>query len=456
MILNRIFTTYTFRFMFSYVMVLSITVFVLLAIVYSLYSHDEFNRVQQSIARELDRLEARYREAGEAGVQSYVLAQNARGDQSRFFYLLADRDHRKLAGDLDAWPDFRDFSQGWLSFEREVLTWDESAEHREFMARSRSMADGRQLLVARHYSDLVSNGQLMLRMLARGMLITICLGVIGGAWSSLAMLREIEAINQGVKGIMGGDLSERIPISGRGGDIEVLVANFNNLLDRIQSLMNGVRQVSDNIAHDLRTPLTRLRNHLADMERHGGVVPREEMQAMLAEADGLLATFNGLLRIAQVESGHRRSAFAPLELRAILRDVVEFYEPLAHDKEQVLELDLDGEVTVTGDRDLLFQALANILDNAIKYTPRLGRIAVSLSHDAAQARVEVADNGPGIAEEKREKVFERFYRIEASRGREPGNGLGLSLVAAVAKLHEGRVVLGDNHPGLKVILYLPA
>src|SRR5690606_20763393 len=155
-----------------------------------------------------------------------------------------------------------------LAFEREVLAWDGEAEHREFMARSRTLEDGSRLLVARHYSDLISNAKLMLRMLARGILITIILGVIGGAWTSLTMLREVEAINRAVRTIMDGDLSERIPITGRGGDMEVLVLNFNSLLDRIQALMAGVRQVSDNIAHDLRTPLTRLRNHLSSLEQH--------------------------------------------------------------------------------------------------------------------------------------------------------------------------------------------
>ena len=457
MIFNRIFTTYTFRFMFSYVLVLGVAVFILLASVYALYSYEQFSRVQDSIAHELDILEAHYTERGVDGVSGYMNDEKNRANLSRFFYILVDSEGNKVAGDLDAWPSFREFGRGWLAFEREVLAWDGEAEHREFMARSRTLGDGSRLLVARHYSDLISNAKLMLRMLARGMLITIILGVIGGAWTSLTMLREVEAINRGVRTIMEGDLSERIPITGRGGDIEVLVLNFNSLLDRIQSLMAGVRQVSDNIAHDLRTPLTRLRNHLSSLEQHCKPENRDEVQAMLAEADGLLATFNGLLRIAQVESGHRRAGFGALDLAAIVRDVVELYEPLAQDKQQQVALDMPPErVNIVGDRDLLFQALANVLDNAIKYTPEAGIIRVGLRKAHEQVVVDVSDSGPGIPDEKHEKVFERFYRVEASRGQQSGNGLGLSLVSAVMKLHDGKVTLHSDQKGLRVRLQFPA
>lgn len=457
MIFNRIFTTYTFRFMFSYVLVLSIAVFILLASVYALYSYEQFSRVQDSIAHELDQLEYHYHDRGVEGVREYMDDEKSRANLSRFFYILVDANDQKRAGDLDAWPAFREFGRGWLAFEREVLAWDGEAEHREFMARSRTLEDGSRLLVARHYSDLISNAKLMLRMLARGILITIILGVIGGAWTSLTMLREVEAINRAVRTIMDGDLSERIPITGRGGDMEVLVLNFNSLLDRIQALMAGVRQVSDNIAHDLRTPLTRLRNHLSSLEQHCKPENRDEVQAMLAEADGLLSTFNGLLRIAQVESGHRRAGFGPLDLVAIVRDVVELYEPLAQDKQQQVMLEVPAErISIVGDRDLLFQAIANVLDNAIKYTPDAGAIGVSLHKRDGQAAVDVVDSGPGIPEEKHEKVFERFYRVEASRSRQSGNGLGLSLVSAVMKLHDGKVTLRNTKKGLRVRLQFPA
>lgn len=453
-VLQRIFTTYTFRFMLMYVLALSITVTVLLAVVYAFYSYEQFSRVQASVALELEALQQRYLEQGAEGVAVYVGDQHARPGKLGFFYLLVDGNKNRLAGDLAVWPEFREFGSGWLAFERQVLWGGNEAESGEFMARTLVLPDGNQLLVARYYSDLMHNAQLMLSMTLNGMLITVVLGVIGGAWTSLTMLREIESINRGVKNIMDGDLSERIPISGRGGDIEVLVANFNRLLDRVQALMAGVRQVSDNIAHDLRTPLTRLRNHLSGLERQSRPEQREAIQAMLAEADALLATFSGLLRIAQVESGHRRSAFRPLDLPSIVQDVVEFYEPLAQQKDQLLQADLAAGIRITGDRDLLFQALANLLDNAIKYTPVGGRIRVCLERIGSQARIVIADSGPGIAEEKRSKVFERFYRIEASRSQEPGNGLGLSLVAAVIKLHDGRIELADNRPGLQVSLYL--
>lgn len=455
-ILQRIFTTYTFRFMFWYVMAMSVVVTVALTILYAFYSYGQFNRVRDSVSLELDTLQQHYVRAGVSAVADYMQAQRAQPGKQGLFYLLVDTDQNKLAGDLDAWPGFREFGSGWLAFERDVLWGDQSSEAGEFIARTLTLPDGSRLLVARYYSDLKQNAKLILSMTLRGVLITVLLAVLGGAWTSFVMLREIEGINQGVKTIMDGDLSGRIPISGRGGDLDRLVANFNRLLDRVQALMNGVRQVSDNIAHDLRTPLTRLRNHLSDMEAQCPGEQGERVQLLRQEADGLLVTFNALLRIAQVESGQRRAAFRQLDLSLLVQDVVEFYEPLAHEKAQTLNGRIEAGLQVVGDRDLLFQACANLLDNAIKYTPVGGAVDLVLRRAADRVELEVSDSGPGIPEEKRSRVFERFYRIESSRSQQPGNGLGLSLVAAVAKLHDSPIVLADNRPGLAVRLSLQA
>jgi signal transduction histidine kinase len=271
------------------------------------------------------------------------------------------------------------------------------------------------------------------------------------------MARRIEAINQTSREIMSGDLTRRMPRDNSGDDFDQLADNLNAMLDRIQDLMEEVRRISDNIAHDLKTPLSRLKNSLemlslADADESDQ--RRTLIEQSIAEADGLLSTFNALLRMARIESCESRAAFAEVPLKPLLQDLVDFYQPLADERQQHLVLRLQAPVSVLGDRDLLFQAFANLLDNAIKYTPCQGRIRVSLQQQPAGLRLIIEDSGPGIPAHERDKVFRRFYRLEQSRNL-PGNGLGLSLVAVVAKLHDITLQLQDNSPGLRVVMNFP-
>ncbi len=238
-----------------------------------------------------------------------------------------------------------------------------------------------------------------------------------------------------------GDFSRRISIQGEWDDLSHMAQVLNLLLERTEQSMQGIRQVADNIAHDLRTPLTRLRNKLEDSGE----------SALVAEADHLLTTFSALLRISNLEVGRRHAAFLPVPLSALLHDVVELYEPLAEEKGVSLtcELPLSEDVTIEGDRDLLFQMLANLLDNAIKFTPQGGHVAITLLPD----EIRIADTGAGIAAADKPRVFERFYRAENSR-QSAGNGLGLSLVAVVAEIHHMAILLENNHTGLVVRLRL--
>jgi signal transduction histidine kinase len=252
---------------------------------------------------------------------------------------------------------------------------------------------------------------------------------------------------------MEGDLSRRVPRDDSGDDFDQLAANLNLMLERIEGLMASVRQVSDNIAHDLRTPLTRLRTRL-ELARDGDSQrARSTLESAIEDADELLGTFNALLRIARIESGSQRSAFAELDMASLVADVAELYEPVASGKEQHLEVQSAGKLIVSGDRNLLFQALANLVDNAIKYTPDGGRITLSARQIEGRVVIMVADTGPGVPAKLRERVFERFYRVDDSRATQ-GNGLGLSLVRAVANLHGAEILLTDNQPGLKVELRL--
>jgi signal transduction histidine kinase len=454
MILTRIFRTYTFRYALFYVVVLSVSGFIILALLYGSFSYDYFNDVHGSITAELDNLDERYQREGIEGVRQYVEEKNTPGTFNKFYYLLVDENYNFLAGNLSVWPKFRTYVDGWLSFELDVLKWRGRTSD-DFVGRSRDLGNGYHLLAARHYNDVIERIKLVAGTLSQSMLVTIMLGVLGAAIISADMLRRVDSINRSIQTIMAGNLSERISVTRRGGDFDRLANNLNRMLDRIEVLMTGVRQVSDNIAHDLRTPLTRLRNSLAQLERNRGEDAEELVQSLIGEADSLLSTFNALLRIAQVESGNRRSGFGMIDLHMLILDVEELYEPLAADKGVRIAMELEADVKLSGDRDLLFQMCANLIDNAIKYTPAGGQINVSLTKSAEQAHLVISDSGIGIPASDRDKVFQRFYRVEESRGQEPGNGLGLSLVAAVMKLHYGEIQLADNRPGLSVIVNLP-
>ena len=311
--------------------------------------------------------------------------------------------------------------------------------------------------MGRDLHELENSRRLIARTLFWGLVITLALGLVGGAMMTRSLVRRIESINQTGREIMSGDLSRRIPTDSSGDDFDELAANLNAMLDRIQSLMEEVRRITDNIAHDLKTPLSRLKNSLERLNLAGLEDPEDRqvlIEQSISEADGLLSTFNALLRIANIESGERRSAFKELELQPLLRDLVEYYQPLAEERQQDLRLKVSAPQSVVGDRDLLFQAFANLLDNAVKYIPARGRIEVRLERQHDCPRVLIVDSGPGIPTQERGKVFRRFYRSEQSRGL-PGNGLGLSLVAAVARLHQIDLVLEDNAPGLRVVLSFP-
>jgi len=259
---------------------------------------------------------------------------------------------------------------------------------------------------------------------------------------------KISATAQAI--ITTGDLSRRIKIDSRWDDLSYSAATINDLLARIEALMQGVKRVSDNIAHDLRTPLTRIRN---DLEALKSNADRENLDVVIGEVDQLIRTFNSLLRISRIETEQQRSHFRLVDIGELLDDVCDFYHPLAEDKGIHLASDVVS-ATIHGDRDLLFQAFANVLDNALKFTPDGGLIRVSVDVKEHHCQVNVADSGPGISEEYHAKILQRFFRVDSSRNPE-GTGLGLSLVNAVVLLHRGRIEFANNKPGLRVEMQIP-
>ena len=283
-----------------------------------------------------------------------------------------------------------------------------------------------------------------------GLAFTVALALLGGLAVGRSRIRRIGTINNTITEIMAGDLSQRIPREDAANDIEDLVDKLNGMLDELQTLVEGVKRVSDNIAHDLRTPLVRLKTRL---ERLRNAHPDDEVEQAIEEADSLLSTFSALLRIARIESGQRRSHFDTIDLTALVDDVAELYGPLIEEAGQKLVLHNAPGVSIPGDRDMLFQTVTNLLENARKHAPHKGSVELSMRPVPGGADIVVADDGSGIPPSERENVLQRFYRLDDARST-PGAGLGLSLVAAVMNLHRGELRFEDNKPGLRVVLRL--
>lgn len=364
-------------------------------------------------------------------------------------YLLTDNQFRPLVGNIPRWPSIAYNSEGWLDFK-----WDPdndggggySARARTFEVENRF-----NLLVGQSMKDLTNLKALVGRALFWGLMLTVALGLIAGYMLRQTLRSRLGAINQTSRKIMMGDLRKRIATRGTGDEFDELATNLNSMLDQIEHGMEGVRRVSDNIAHDLKTPLARLKNRVEELRR--GVVGNTEQEAavekIIGEADGLLSTFNALLRIARIEYREQREGFKSVDINSILYDLQELYEPLTEEKQQQFEVQISKPMMVLADRDMLFQAFANLLDNAIKYTPDKGKIVIKSFKDNRKWYIEITDNGPGIPEQEHEKVVQRFYRLDQSRTT-PGSGLGLALVFAVLKLHKFELSFSDNQPGLSV------
>ncbi len=449
--ITRLLRSSTFRLAVLYMALFGASVAVLLTFIYWSTAGYMALQTDDTIEAEVTGLAERYRLSGLDGLIRSIDERVSRKPNGDAVYLLTDDQLTPLIGNLDRWPRVARDSDGWLNFDLEQATSEGEVTHRG-RARPFTLRGGYRLLVGRDMQELDATRSLIVRAIAWGLAITVMMALAGGIMLSRRTMRRLEAINETSRRIMQGDLSRRIPTRSTDDDFDQLADNLNGMLDTIEELMEDVRRVTDNVAHDLRTPLTRLRNRLENLKSDNDA-DKSSIEAALADADGLLDTFNALLRIASIESGRRRAAFKSIPLDDVVRDVTELYEPLAEQKQQKLDVSVSDDVRIQGDRDLLFQAFANLLDNAIKYTPQGGSIRVTLDDGASGPRIRIIDSGPGIPQQSRDKVFKRFFRLEESR-HTPGNGLGLSLVEAVARLHNASIKLGGE-PGLDVSLAFP-
>ncbi len=411
-------------------------------------------QLDESILSEVASLQEDVGRGGDARM-AQLISQRAEAPANwQYFYLLTDGAGRRLAGNLPAMAAL----PGWQARPMPAQPGVEMDEDHSLRAFGTRLNDGSLLLVARDVYAIDEVTDLMERTFAVGLAVTLVLAFGSGTVVSARFLRRIETINRISREIMDGDLSRRIPLHGTGDDFDRLSANLNGMLERIQSLMQGLGQVSSDIAHDLRTPLARLRQRLEGVRLSARTVGdyEEAVDRAIAETDAVLETFAALLRITQIESGSRRAGFAEIDLSAVVHTIIETYAPVAEDGGRRLSGTVAPGVTVRGDHQLLTQMLANLVENALNHTPPGTSIAMDLlpAGDGHGPRLVVADDGPGIPVGERDKVFRRFYRLDASRTT-PGSGLGLSLVAAIADLHGAVVMLEDNAPGLRVTVSWP-
>ena len=445
---NRLFTSRSFRFTLLYATWFSLSALVLFGFIYWVVTDYTARQLDASIVAQVTSLRQ------DAGPQSRtpltaLISQRSDATGGReFAYLLQDATGARIAGALPPMVQ----TIGWQDLPYSEPTGLDEGDGHGWRALGTRLEDGSFLLVAKDIYQIDEVLDLMERIFGWGFAVTLVLAFVGGAVVSAGFLRRLDSVNRTCREIIDGNLSRRIPTAGTDDDFDQLSANLNQMLDRIETLMENLRQVSNDIAHDLRTPLSRLRLRLeaALLNAHSVIDYETAIDHAIEEIDAVLGTFNALLRIAQIGSGSRRAEFATVDLTALTRSIVETYVPVAEDQGHTITATIDPNITAPGDRELLTQLLVNLIENALCHTPSGSTVEVVLTaaDGVTGPQMIVTDNGPGIPVSERDNVLRRFYRVDNSRA-SPGCGLGLSLVAAVADLHRATVVLEDNGPGLK-------
>lgn len=459
---SSVLTHHTFRFMLGYVSCLSIAVFILLLTIFLFYAEDYLSQINKDLENELDKIASAYQQSGRKGV-AFLQQKNKQTELfDHFAFIIVDSNKVKIVGDLKSWPSFYQWSNGWLTFELSVKS-NLTTKKYFFIARERILANGETMLVAINGGGVKENIILVSNTLFWGMVIMSLLGLFGALIVSYRNLSRIEVINHVMDRFIEGDLSKRVPLNNPSDGFNILVNNLNAMLTRVQANIDDLRTVSDNIAHDLKTPLTIIRNKLTLIEDNPSSTKPAFVSEIIHDADRLLSIFNSILRISRIETGAQKSAFKKLELSSLLEQVVDLYLPLAQEKAIQVDYHSSSSIPLVGDADLLFQMFANLVDNAIKYLPHNGIIKIQLFKIEGCVWVYIADNGEGISAKYRSEVLKRFYRINKNRPKGDGNGLGLSFVKAVVELHKGEISLSSSQQffqqsasqGLTVKINLP-
>lgn len=453
----RLLRTSTFRLALLYVVLFSVSVLLLFGFIYwtTLRVIDE--QTTATIEAEIRGLSEQYRTRGLRRLVQVIEERSGPKGDSDSVYLLTDGAYRPLAGNLSAWPAKARAEGDWLFISATRADGAVEGDH-EIRARTFLLAGKVHLLVGRNPQGRADFRAVIVKSLGWALAVTVGLALLGGVFISRNVMRRVEAVRETSEQIIRGDLSRRIPLAHTNDELDRLAKTVNEMLDEIERLMTGMRTVTDSMAHDLRSPLTRLKGTLELALLTGEREPERYRQALeqaIAETDGILRTFHALMEIGQAESGAGRAAMAKLDLAEVIKDMLDLYRPLAEAAGISLGETVEARAPMLGHRQFLSQALANLMDNAIRHTPKGGHIAVSLQCDQDRATVTVEDSGSGIPAGDRDKVLQRFVRLDESRTT-PGRGLGLSLVAGVAHLHRADLRLDESRwRGLRVTLSLP-
>ncbi|MGF1462053.1 MAG: sensor histidine kinase [Maricaulaceae bacterium] len=461
--LNFLRTT-TFRLTLLASILFSLSALALLAYIYISTVGALTRQTDRVLSVEMDTLVRIYRSGG-VGALNKAIVQRQVG-AAPYLYYFALSDGSPISGNVNALPENANLNEDRLRFEyRSPDPETGDFELREAMGLVETLPSGHVIMVGRditeqaHFARGATDSVLIAASLVLG------LGLISGAVVSQRFASRLEMLNTVARDVQAGDFSRRAPRNGSGDELDALAGNLNAMLERIELLMSSMRHAGDALAHDLRSPLTRMRNRLeaAARDTSGSIDKEEALGSAIQDADDLLNTFNAVLRIARLEAGERRDQLRPMDPCEVLSDLCEMYDPVCEEAGLEFSYDCAEGLSVLADRGFLAQAVANVLDNAVKYTPEGGAVALRLRRCASgEVEISVTDTGPGIPADQRERVKKRFVRLDGSLSK-PGAGLGLSLVQAVAEIHGGRFELSDGPgalegygPGLRAALILPS
>lgn len=447
--------TFTFRLALVYVALFSFSVILLFGFIFSFAQNYTESQVTNAIRMQYSYLLNAYRDNGSAGVEDRIKQLIAEDDEGKEIYLLVNKEYEKLSGNLNVWPsahqtiDENDKEGKWISFQIESVR--NAADGIEVKAYMIPLSKWRYLMVGQSTQGLIRIEKIIIQTFWASMAMTVVMAFIGATIMTRSVMKRINVINRASSSIMSGSLSTRIPYNKNGDEFDELSSNLNQMLDKIEVLLQSISLFANNIAHDLRSPLNRIINRLdAGLRQITDDNPaRKLLEKNIVDMEGLIATFNSILKISELEASTEFRQFDDTSFGEVITDLIDLYEPIATEKNIVIENNIPITLVIKGEKNLLTQAFANLIDNAIKFTPNGGKILLWDEMGEHTHDIIIADSGTGIPETYRDKVFEKFFRMEESRHTK-GNGLGLSLVAAIARIHNADILLEDNEPGLRV------